>query len=228
MKKFFALLTCFAFYCATVTGQERVSATVASGENLNDVLSSSRYLFPEFQDARAIVNSGTFQVKMNYNALTDEMNFINDQGELLSLDKNEVRAVFFGDRMFRYTPHGYVEVLSNRSLDSDLLVQRKFRQVSSKKQGAYGTYSETTSISSYSSISTDAGQKSLTVLEDVTYRRDNLFFIFDLGKYYVANKSGFKKVFGKQRPDMENYIKNNPVNFTKEQDVIRLFKYCTE
>ena len=228
MKNQFLLSTCFVLFTTSLSAQERVSTKVAAGDDLNEALATSRYLFADFQDARVIVSNGTYQVKMNYNALTDEMDFFDDSGTLVTLPKNNVRAIYFGERLFRYSPNGYVELLSGRNLDFDLLIHRKFNMVSSKKQGAYGTTSETTSISSFSQISTESGIKQLSVVEDVTYQKTNIYYLYDGSRYYVANKSGFKKVFGKQKPDLDNWLKNNPVNYTKEKDIIRLFTYCIE
>ena len=229
MKRVSTLLSIMILFVAVATGQEQVSAKVTTGEDLNAVFAQSRYLFQEFQDARVILSNGAYQAKMNYNALSGEMEFISDNGETLTLGNiRDVRAIIFGNRTFVYAPKGYMEVLSGGLSNCELLAQRRFQIIDRKKEGAYGTYSGTTSIDSYSSVGTDSGYMNLASTQEVTYKRTNDFYLEYSGKYLIANKSGFKKVFRKYKPDLENYLTNHPVNFSKEEDVIRFFAYCIE
>ncbi|MDR2586603.1 MAG: hypothetical protein LBC84_10385 [Prevotellaceae bacterium] len=229
MKRLLTLFTSLILFFYA-NGQDRIVSAISSGDDLNEVFASSRYLFPEFQDARIIMTTGSYLAKMNYNALSGEMEFIKeDSGELMMLgNKSDVRAIIIGNRHFKYAPRGYVEVLANGSGDVELVVNRIFVQGDRKKYGAFGTTSSTTSISSFSQISTDNGVQSLSVKEEVTYVKKNFFYLFTSGKYILASKSTFKKVFGKQKPDIDVYLKNNPVNFSKELDVVRLFTYCSD
>ena len=97
-----------------------------------------------------------------------------------------------------------------------------------KKVGAYGTVSSTTAIDTQSYVATDQGITNLTLANEVTYLKTHTYFIYAGGKYRVANKPAFTKVFGKQRPRLEEYLKTSPVNFSNEDDILRLFRYCTK
>ena len=229
MKRISTLLSFMVLFVVFAAGQEHISAKVTTGEDLNEVFAQSRYLFQEFQDARVILSNGAYQAKMNYNALSGEMEFINENGEILSLGNNrDVRAIIFGNRTFVYASKEYMEVLSGGLSDCELLVHRRLQLSDRKKEGAYGTYSGTTSIDSYTSIHSETGYVKVSGKEEVTYKRINYYYLSTSGKYQTANKSGFKKVFGKYKPDFENYLTNHPVNFSKEEDVIRFFAYCIE
>jgi hypothetical protein len=229
MKKQFIILLGIVLLGVAATGQERITTKISSGDDLNEVFASSRYLFHEFQEARIILKSGSHFAKMNYNALSGEMEFINDKGEpFLLTNRNDVKAIIIDQRYFTYTPKGYVESLTDRNLDVELVVQRIYQEGERKKIGAFGAASSTTAIGSYSAIETDGGNQLISVTEEVTYKRKSTHYLHFSGKYLIANKSGFKKVFGKQKPNMDNWLKNNPVNFSKEEDLMRLFTYCTE
>jgi len=218
------LLTLFFLIWIQGSGQERV--TVRAGDNLTEALSTSRYLFPQFQDARVVLKDRTLMAKMNYNALSGQMEFMDANGQILELSEN-VLAIVFGERMFQYTSKGYMEVLADDPIHK-LLVHTRYSEGDRKKQGAFGTYSSTTAISSYSTIDTDTGVKALTPNEEVTYTKKHNYYLFFSGKYTLANKASFTKNFGKQRPQMEQYLKEFPVNFTNHEDLKRLFLYCTQ
>jgi len=229
MKKRSILIAFMTIAGIFAAGQERITTRATSVDDLNEVLASSRYLFPEFQDARVILRNESLSVKMNYNALSGEMEYLDETGTPLSLwNKNDVRAIVFSNRIFKYIPKGYVEILSEMSSDVELLVHRMFKEGDRKKIGAFGIATNTSPIASISQVTSDAGVHNLSIAEEVSYYKTHTYYLYASGTYRLANKSGFKKVFGKQRPDMEEYLKSHPVNFTKAEDIIRLFTYCTE
>ncbi|MCL2727313.1 MAG: hypothetical protein FWD56_02915 [Bacteroidales bacterium] len=176
--------------------------------------------------ARVLLKNETIVAKMNYNALSGQMEFIDPAGEILVL-KSNAHAVVFPGHFFKQTSKGYLEVLAD-DLGIELLIHRRYRLGDVKKVGAYGTVSSTTSIDTYSSITTDQGLTSLTLADEKTYTKIHTYFIYAGGKYRVANKQAFNKVFGKQRQGLEEYLKKLPVNFSSEDDLLRLFRFCTE
>ena len=229
MKKITLFITFVTMAGIFAAAQEIVSARVTNTDNLNEVFASSRYLFPEFQDARVLLKSGSYFVKMNYNALTDEMEYVDENGTLLSLEnKKDIQIIILGDRIFKYASKGYLELLSRTHDDVELLVHRTFKGVDRKKIGAFGIASNTVDIASIQLISTDAGLQNLSISEEVTYLKKYYYYLYASGKYLLANKSSFKKVFGKQKPNIDGYLNNNPVDFSKGSDIVRLYIYCTE
>ena len=202
-------------------GQE--SVTIKMGEDLNETLLTRRYLFPKFQDARIYLKNESTTALMNYNALTDQMEFINDNGMAVAL-RTRPQMIMFGSRVFKPSPKGYVEVMVDDP-NGEFLVRRKFKATSSTKTSIYGMSGETSALSGFSSPSLNNGI-AFSLNEEVTYSNTNTYYIFTSGKYFLANKAGFIKAFGKQRPDLENYLKENPVNYNVEEDLFHLFSYC--
>ena len=217
------LFLLFLIGTQALSGQERI--TVKAGEDIHQVISTGRYLFPEFQKARVFLKNESTEANMNYNALSGKMEFIDASGEVMAL-QNNVQAVVIQGHFFKYTHKGYMEILADNS-NFELLVHRKFSGGDIKKVGAYGTTSSATSSNTYSHISTDLGLTSLTLAQEQTYTKTNTYYVYSNGKYRLANKSTFTKLFGKLKPDIENYLKNTPVNFSKEEELIDLFIYCT-
>lgn len=224
MKKLPSTFIFLFFIFVQLFGQEQI--TIKTGDNLYNVVSSSRYLFPQFEDARVILRNETTEAKMNYNALTGQMEFINPNGEVASLLSN-VQAVIIGNRFFKSTPKGYAEVMVSSADGTELLVHRKYKATSTKRTSAYGMPDETSALGSFYSLHVNQGI-AYSLNEEVTYAIANSFYIYVAGKYLSANKSGFTKAFGKQRPALDAYLREQPVDFTNPEDVSRLFVYCTE
>jgi len=223
MKKIVILSSLFFLIGIEAFGQDQV--TVKAGEDINTLLISN-YLFPEFMNARVLLKNETVVAKMNYNALSGQMEYIDPSGEVLVL-KNNAQAIVFPGRFFKQTSKGYLEIIAD-GIGFELLIHRKYRQGDIKKMGAYGTVSSTTAIDTQSFISTDLGVTSLTLAQEVTYIKTSTYFIYASGKYLLASKATFSKVFGKQKPGLEEYLKKSPVDFSSEDDLLRLFRYCTE
>jgi len=225
MNKSFVPLLLSLLIGVQVSGQERV--TIKAGGNIEQAITTGRYLFPEFQNARVFKQNQSVDAKMNYNALSGEMEFIAPTGEILAL-KDNVQTIVIGNRFFRQTTRGYLELIAGDAPNPELLVHLKYRAGDVQKHGAYGTTSSTTAIDTYSSISTDMGITSLTLGQDITYTKTYTYYLYANGKYVLANKAGFTKVFGKKRPGLQDYIKSSSVDFSKEEELIRLLSYCTE
>jgi len=223
MKKIVILTSLFFLIGIEAFGQDQVNVKI--GEDINTLLISN-YLFPEFMNARVLLKNETVVAKMNYNALSGQMEYIDSSGEVLVL-KSNAQAVVFPDHFFKKTPKGYLEILTD-DLGIELLVHRKYKSGDIKKMGAYGTVSSTTAIDTYSTISTEQGQTNLALAQEVTYTKTDTYFIYSGGKYLLANKPTFNKVFGKQKPGLEEYLKKSPVNFSNKDDLLRLFHYCIE
>lgn len=218
-----SLFLFFLFGTQLFYGQERI--TVKAGEDINQVLSTGRYLFPEFQKARVFLQNETLEANMNYNALSGQMEFLTSSGDILELE-TKVLAVVFPDHYFKKTSIGYLEILADDP-NFELLVHQKYLGGDIKKQGAYGSTSSTTAIDNISYINVESRLTSLSLAQEITYNKKNTYYLGSEGKYRIANKSSFSKLFGKLNPDMRQYLKNTPVNFSKEEDLIRLFIFCT-
>jgi len=222
VKKGFHLIL-FFLICTEVSGQERV--TVRVGEDANEVLSLGRYLFPQFEDALVIFGNGTRNnAKMNYNALSGQMEFMDPDGTTFVLS-GKPQVVAFGTRVFKHSPKGYLEVIST-DLQADFLIHRQFKVSSRRKRGAYGTSSDIASIDAWQSVDINHSRVALSPDEEVSYTKTYTYYVFSEGKYRLANRSGFAKIFGKQHID--KYLAEHPVNFNKQDDLIRLFTYCTQ
>src|SRR4051812_28027078 len=97
MKAFLILVIFFLTVPPCLQAQSSKIYKVAPGERVDYALlkANALYQYPQFADAQVALKNGTSgTVRMNYNQLLGDMQFINGKGDTLSLDnENEVTSI---------------------------------------------------------------------------------------------------------------------------------------
>lgn len=229
--KIILLVAAGIFLTHTVSSQERVTANVRHGENVNELLSNTKFLFPEFQSLTLVTQKGAGQVKMNYNMLTDEMVFINPQGDTLALgNPKDINAINFGKRGFIYTSKGYLEILADNG-DKLLLISRRIKPATVKRYGAYGQAINTAFVKNISGLLDDAsaGSDRLAINHEITYTITLNYYLQAGKSLKPATEKNFEKTFGKHKKELISaYIKEHSLDLKKEEDIIKLFHFCAQ
>jgi hypothetical protein len=195
---------------------------------MNDILSNSRYLFPEFQDALIFTNKGTGKAKMNYNMLTGGMMFVDQNGDTLAvLNPDEIRAIRFGRQEFIHTAKEYIEILATAGVVS-LAVSRRIKPVTVKQHGAYGMTTSTAAIDNVSVITDKATPDGFAINKEVTYAVTQIFYLHDGKSLRPVTEKNFQKLFGKRKEVVSAYVKEQGLDLNKEEDLLRLFKFCAK
>ena len=191
------------------------------------VFDTTSYLLPKFVDGIMTMKDGKMAGgKLNYNIVIDEMQFINDKNEILSLaDPSVVAQVVIGDRKFYYLKNYFFELVADGNI---LLYSRIHVKRFEEKVGAYGGTSSTQSITSVSSYTSDNG--TLTKLNagvKVNFQTEVIYYIALNGKYkLVVTKNDLFKLFPankdliRQEIDKENIKFDSVDSFKKIVDWI--------
>jgi len=187
----------------------------------------SFYLLPKFTDGTIKMKDGNVAGgKLNYNTVVDEMQFIDDKNEILSVaDPTVVVQVIIGDRKFYYLKNYFFELVADGNI---LLFSRIHVKRFEEKIGAYGGTSSTSSITSVSSYTSDNG--TLTKLNagvKVSLQTEVVYYIALNGKYkLVLTKNDLFKLFPankdqiKQEMDKQNIQFDSVDSFKKIIDFI--------
>jgi hypothetical protein len=237
MKKKIALIT----ICMTVShiasyAQNKINIENAKdGANINVLLSDSQFLFSDFQNATIYFkNGGIAKSLMNYNMLTGEMQFVDEnKKDTLSLtDSNDIRLITFGKRSFVYTAKGYSEILAEHN-ETALLVNRRIKMANMEAYGAYGTKTGTSFVSNVSSMTDNylpRNKINMSTVSSITYTLTSIYLLQSGKKIYRgATEKNFQRVFNKQKKDaIKEYIKNENINLKNEEDIIKLFKFLAD
>ena len=231
MKQIFFTIILAAITISATAQTQRITKTVAGGSDLNTVLADERFLFDGFKESLVFFeNSSITKAMMNYNLLSGEMMFINKEGDTLTLKKtSDITAIAIGEHFFRYISKHYYEVLvADTDSETALLIRRYIDRGTPAKYGAYGTTSPTSSIGVVSDMSTGAGTQKLSTSAEFRFQRIEVFSLSRGNKISTADKKNFLKIFSKNKVAIESYLKESPVDFKNEQDILRLYNYCIE
>lgn len=190
------------------------------------LLDSIKYVMPEF--ARGVIvfsNGEKSEGELNISTIDQSLLFISKEGEILAAkDNDEVSRVSIKGRSFVREHNNYIELLK-MSGDAVLGVCRKVSFLETEKVGAYGTASTTSSVTSVSSISNGGLRYDLDNNLTTPFIYKTIPYIYRNGTAYLASKRNFQKAFPNKKKIIENYLKENRVDFNNFEEVERLFDY---
>jgi len=228
MKKFLFLWLLIPVW---VSAQNRQIVEATAGEDLTQVVSTQfQYVFPEFTGGD-VFYAGMPKVSgiLNYNTLLGEMQFLDQNGQVLSLaNVKDVTMVNIGNRrFFPFKGNEFTEELMSTG-KVQLRVKRSGNAAQHSKKGAYGTTSATSSITSYSSISSDSRQYNLTVAENVLVTLNNFYYLVELNNKHILikNITAFTKMFPTHRAEIEAFAKENNIRLNNGDDLKALLEFC--
>lgn len=201
---------------------------VKAGEVPDKVLpNEARYVLQGFTAGTATLkNSTSAALRFNYNFLLDEMHFINERGDTLAIaDPLMISSVVIDQTLFYYDKGYLREILKQGAYK--LAVRQRMIQIPDKTRGGYDIASGVSSIQTYASMSGSTQIYHLEVKKDVLLRVDFSFYIADVSGHFVkASNSNFHILFSGK--EVTKYLKAHKVDFDKEEDLIALFRFCTE
>jgi len=214
-----------------VSAQNKQIVVAASGEDLSQKASAQiQFLFPEFTNGDVYYNGYKGNGKLNYNMLLGEMQFLENNQVLALANVKDVMVVNINNRKFYpFNDKEFTEELISTG-NYQLLVRRKGNAAQYSKKGAYGTTSSTSSIISYSSITSDGRQFDLNVIEEVLISLNCFYYLVGTnGKHVlIKNIKTFTKQFPVYRTQIEEFVKDNRTRFDQEDDLKALLKFCSK
>ena len=210
--------------------QDSTHVTIKTGNKAEDVLTPADiYYFPEFTSGKVFFRDGSRAVaKMNYTRLFDQMLFIDQKGDTLALANEKTFKFIAVDQDTFYFDEGFVKLIANNGIVK--LAEKQIWVVADvRKIGTHNRSTSTvavTSLNTYSDISSKAKSHELLINEDMVIRKEAHYYFGD--EYNRFARSGKKKLlllFPKDELRLENYLKENKVNFDKKEDLEKLAQF---
>ncbi len=201
--------------------------TIATGLNAQQLKEISHYLFPEFKNGVVLMKSGTENpAQLNYNSATEEMVFM--QGEqvlaLAEITLSQLDTVFIEGRKFVLQNNKFAEVIHDN--DYTLLIEHKCRVLAPGKPSGYGGTSQTSAISSYSSLSMGGQMYELELPDDFTVKPYFIYWLNDgSGWKEFRTISSLRRFYRKDRKEYNNYAKENNVDFDNPESITKLIEH---
>lgn len=225
------VFVCMMMMCALYSAaQQPQTHLVKAGQSPDNVIpTESKYFLPKFTEGVAYLRNGAAsRYSFNYSRLLDEMQFLTPAGDTLTIAEPSVIKYIQLDSSIFYYEKGYLREVE-KSGDYKLVIKERLLQMPDKVEGAYGTTSGTSAITTYSNIYTSGTVYKLNVRRDVLFVRVQAFFIGDRFNHFErADKKGFADVFSDKRTAITEYIKKEKINFSYPDDIKKLFLFCTQ
>ena len=211
--------------------QDSTLVTIKTGMRIRDVISlSDIFLHPQFITGNVFFRNGMIATgKMNYNSLSDQMLFIDPNGDTLALkDEKTIKFIALGDDTFYYVD-GYVRLVTSNNVIK--LVERKIWEVADvRKIGSHNRPAATFAVSPLGKITDGFGRTyDLVTDEDWVLRKRSRYYFGDTyDRFLPAAKNNLMSFFPKMQKVLSNYLKENKVNFHKKDDLEKVAQFLAQ
>lgn len=212
--------------------QEQKVFKVKAGEFPDKVIPyADRYQFSQFTTGKAeFIGGRDSQARFNYNYIGGHIFFVDPKLDTLEIiDKALLKNITIGEKSYRFDKRfGYAEVLSSYSR-ATLGKREVLARIGTEKGGPYGISYTASSVTTYRSYSSDQAQttkKLNTNAEGVFTYRTAHYLIDNNNRFYIPTAGNIRKLYPANRKQIDQYLRENPVDFGKEQDLTRLLDYC--
>jgi len=212
----FYVCLCAVFYVSSLLAQEEL------GNGL---------LFPQFESGIVVFKNGTSTpAPLNYNMLEQKMLFLDNQNNMMEFaDVSNILFIQIDERkFFPVSSRGifYEEVVTG---SGSYFVQHKANMVTQGKASAYGGFSQTSAATSVSSIQDSQGggpRINLKANEQFKMNMERSYYIKSGISYkrFTSAKS-LGKLFKGQSAKIESFSKEQSINFSKPEDIVKIVEY---
>ena len=185
-------------------------------------------LFPQFESGIVTFKNGTrTQASLNYNMLYQKMWFKDNENNIMEIaNLPQVLMVTIGERRFFPVPTGafYEQLPAGGDF---FFVQHLATMISQGKASAYGGYSQTSAATSIGSLeSGTSGRVVLKADEKFKQKRDFVYYLKSGNSYKrFTSAKALGKLFKGQASKIEEFAKEQSINFSKTEDVAKIVEY---
>ena len=201
---------------------------VKAGDDITTKISEhGKYRFTAFKQGRIYYDYGkSASAKFNYNYLVEEMQFINPDGDTLSIaNPEQVKYVVFDSAIYYYN-EGFIELVKN--LDSVKIGKKQKLKIVYEKIGAYGQPTNSSVIDNNKFYLENNTFYRLTINQDAIIKKQTTWYIIsDKEERPVeADKAGFTKLFPQHKDDIKVFTKENNDALKTADGLARLLSIC--
>src|ERR1044072_2376787 len=213
MKKIIVTITTVCLFCNVFAQQY---------DNGNQII---QYLFVDFNEGSVLQKSGTVtKTKLNYNTLTHEMIFQqNDQN--LALDRIwEIDTVFLNNKKCVPGDNMFYEVATNTPIA--LYIQYESEIIAPGNETGFGK-SQTSAITNVTDLKRSGKAYALSLPDEYSFKNKTIYLLKKDGNFItIHNVKDVKKVFAGKEDLVDAFVKTNKISFKKDSDVIKLIEFC--
>lgn len=228
MKAFGFLIILVVFIIPSLPAQKNEPVTVKAGTRVQDYFAfQEMYRYPEFTAGSVVFKNGTkIRVKLNYNLLYAEMQYIQAKDTLSIANEEEISfIVAAGDTFF--VDKGYLELIySNRVR---VALKQYFKLMETQKKDSYGSAGSNSATDSYGAFNADGKTYKLISNQDRIYKKIAEYYLAtSLGEFVPFTRKKAMQLFPQHKRAIENYLKSEKVDFNSGEDLLRLAVYLND
>lgn len=206
-----------------------ISLSAQKNEIVNSKFTnSSQFLFNEFIEGDIYFKDGnTSLADLNYNIFFQEILFMKNEQSLVLNMLNDINSIKFDSIEFMILNGKIYEsiIISNTH---NVIKSRKIDHGSaSNTEGAYGGSTETSATEDWKYMVEKASgvtyYPNVHNEDDKEFKMITRYFILKNDKIYSLTKKKLYKLFPEKGEKIKNYIKNNKLSLSVDNDIIELF-----
>jgi hypothetical protein len=228
MKNFFSFFVLFLCTQSSFS-QDTSMLVIKAGTNVLETVPQEKlYHYPVFTDAIVHMRNGRLSKgKLNYFALTDEMQFLGPTGDTTTLANEEtISFIAIGKDTFFYEK-GYLKLVSSYQ-GIKLAQAQRYQIVDRRKKGGYDQSMPATSMTSITTYTDGNRTVQLSINEDVILKKSGHYYIGDrLNHFTWASKSELNKRFSKSSQAIKNYLKEEKIDYANKEDLEKLTRFLS-
>jgi hypothetical protein len=210
------------------TAQQDQSFRINSVRSDSTGFYRSVYLYPQFANGHVLLkNKQLASALVNYNRLSGQMLFINPKGDTLEFaDPEKIEWVAVSNDTFQFFDKAYIQKMTHYADGINLYKKETIRYNGKEKKSGYGGYSTTTAANSINKVSSENKIEKISVDENALYVPTTTYYLGSpSGKYLLAVKKNFEKLFVQHEKKPGEYLQQNKVNFKSDTDLLALLAW---
>lgn len=225
MQKLLFLLF-ILFYSLSVSAQSRKSFSVGPGKKIvEEIPLTEIYKYADFKMGEVALKNGTAaNVKLNYNSVFGEMQYIDPKnGDTISLAvEKDIRFIAVEKDTF-YFDDGWLELIGGSP--TVRIAKKKLLEITNReKLGAMEAPGF--AVETYNKYTGSQHMKDLVAKETITFTEHISYYFGDRFNHFShANKKGLYKIFGDAHERIDKWISENKIDLSNEDDLKKLSIY---
>jgi hypothetical protein len=184
------------------------------------------YRFSSFNEGSIVFRNGIVSgARMNYNISSDEMHFVSQDGDTMSVASPA--AVSFinlnGGRF--YFDRGFIQQVD--SFNGIILGFKQVLIAQQQRKEGYSKVNLNEEIDMYSFFTGNGQKYRLGEGEEIkVYSKEYYFFGAADGRFYKASKDYLYRHYPTHRTAITDFVKKHHTNFNSLEDLLELVKFC--
>ena len=210
-----------------ITAQTKKTFTVNAGQKVVEAIPANEiYAYPEFTLGTVrLKDASEAVVKLNYNSVFGEMQFIDPKnGDTLSLsEEKNIKFVAIEKDTF-YFDEGWLQFVAGNSVLK--IAKKKILEMTNKEKLGAMEVPGFGAIETYTKFTGSQHMKDLVAKERLTFAEHTSYYLGDRFNHFSkANKKGLLKMYSKNEKELDKWLDENKIDFSKEEDLKKLFVY---